>query len=904
MRLNLLIGIILLLLVVAPVAAQEDNLLLFPLTRTQQIDACTTATFAFEATNVGTYADTFIFSVNPLGEATRINGSVSFLQPGESRTITATILPPCGLYGEQEVNVIGEAQSTGIQFYETFTLDLLPTNVPIIAEGIERVRVTYDRSGVEVAFKNLGDVDTIYEVSVEGEPWMEFAEEEILVPAKGSKNVQLITSPNNITVLEGVYPATIVATVKTTGVEYAKVLEFNLHIPRWHDIFIDNWWLTPLILVVLLVLILLFKRWLAYREETKDERLQLKEEKRREKEARRAEKQKQKEAKQKEREALKAAKQKERDQARKEKEKIREAHLKERAALRAKGDNERDEAKRLKLIDYLTKIFLRDLRQEYKYNLKPEGQSSKWKVLVAVVLIAIIAAIVVAWDTIMAYLVAVGAGILAAIVVIVLLAFIIKAKREGAKRRLSEKDLNHCREEAKKILREDYDLIRKDYLSVFHPAKSWGKIIGWTILTVLLLAGSALAYTYKAKFLVWAWMALTLVPLVLALLIILVFLIKRKLRASNVIEREYGELPVRFEYVSTGKKLGFGELSFKLKSKVESALLRISSLKRNPVFLDPEGKVFSYFMVEHIGFEDKDVEKANFRFAVKQSWLDRWNIPAKNVKLLRHHNGKWSQVQTCRMLHSDGRLVFYEASHGSLSVFAIVGTPQEPKEATEKVEKVAKSAKKEAKPKREVIVDPVAELEDETPGKWQYFMYLGVAVLALIIFLAPLYLNIEAPQEDTLAQDLDEVSQEVEAIANTVAGIDEYAGIPTQTWDQNEENRLDLSEYFLDPDNETLEYTNSNLDHITITYEGNFAVFSPEQDWTGEEVVVFTATDSNNATVDSNPVRLVVKQEQEEEVDQFVQDYGTYVLLALVFLVILLIASSLFRRGTDLLDNE
>jgi len=179
-------------------------------------------------------------------------------------------------------------------------------------------------------------------------------------------------------------------------------------------------------------------------------------------------------------------------------------------------------------------------------------------------------------------------------------------------------------------------------------------------------------------------------------------------------------------------------------------------------------------------------------------------------------------------------------------------------------------------------------------------MYAGIALLALVIFLAPLYVNTEAPQDDVIVQDLDEVSREVEDIANTVAGIDD-AGIPPQTWEQNTEHKLDLSEFFIDPDQEALTFSNSDLDHITTTYDGNNAIFVPEVDWSGEEVVVFTATDSNNATVESNPVRLVVTSNEGEK---FVQDYGTYVLLALVFLVILLIASSLFKRGTDLLDNE
>jgi hypothetical protein len=333
-------------------------------------------------------------------------------------------------------------------------------------------------------------------------------------------------------------------------------------------------------------------------------------------------------------------------------------------------------------------------------------------------------------------------------------------------------------------------------------------------------------------------------------------------------------------------------------------LLRVHNSKKNLVFLDPDAKVFGYFNVEHIGFEDKDVEKATFRFAVKRKWLTKNNIPEDAVKVMRYNNGKWVNVQSTQLLQGDSKVVYYESTHTTLSLFAIVGESEDTAVTQPVKELPVKQSKKETKaPKvKEPVVDPLVELEQPESKKWTWLVYAGIALLAVLVLASPLYLDMPVNEDVTPTEDLNAIAEEVEAIADAVAEIDEQAGIPTQSWDANTDNTLDLSEYFIDPDQESLEYTHTDLDHISIAYEGNIARMTPDLDWTGEEVVVFTATDADNATVDSNPVTLRVSEP--EQTNEFVQDYGTYVLLALVFLVILLIASSLFKRGADLLDDK
>ena len=252
--------------------------------------------------------------------------------------------------------------------------------------------------------------------------------------------------------------------------------------------------------------------------------------------------------------------------------------------------------------------------------------------------------------------------------------------------------------------------------------------------------------------------------------------------------------------------------------------------------------------------------------------------------LMRYANGKWSNVQDCSVLQGDDKVIFYEATHNSLSLFAIVGTP----EVLDAVDTAVKEP---------IVAEKVAKPEQKG---WKVALWALLALILLGLFLAPLYF--QPQQEDVVPTgDIENISNDINEVTDAVAGIDttEMSGIPPQSWSANTQLRLNLSKYFIDPDNnDTLKFTNTQVQNINIVYEGSVAVLMPKTDWTGEGIVIFTATDNSNASVESNPVKLTVT-EQEIKPEWLVQEYGTYVLLALVFLVLLLIGSSLFKRGEE-----
>lgn len=118
-------------------------------------------------------------------------------------------------------------------------------------------------------------------------------------------------------------------------------------------------------------------------------------------------------------------------------------------------------------------------------------------------------------------------------------------------------------------------------------------------------------------------------------------------------------------------------------------------------------------------------------------------------------------------------------------------------------------------------------------------------------------------------------------------------GIPPQTWEANRIHTLNLSSYFKDPDQDVLQYTASGNNHITIDFVGDAAQFTPEQGWSGEERVKFTADDGKGGIVSSNNVILRVVKPL---IPQRYQGIFGMALAVLVVIFLLLIVRSQKRR--------
>ncbi len=87
--------------------------------------------------------------------------------------------------------------------------------------------------------------------------------------------------------------------------------------------------------------------------------------------------------------------------------------------------------------------------------------------------------------------------------------------------------------------------------------------------------------------------------------------------------------------------------------------------------------------------------------------------------------------------------------------------------------------------------------------------------------------------------------------------------LPNQTWNEDTIRvNGDLDDYFTDPDNDSMNFSNSSVSNIRISIDNasHVVTFTPEQNWYGNRTVVFYATDYYNSTGQSNIVYLSVIQ--------------------------------------------
>lgn len=82
--------------------------------------------------------------------------------------------------------------------------------------------------------------------------------------------------------------------------------------------------------------------------------------------------------------------------------------------------------------------------------------------------------------------------------------------------------------------------------------------------------------------------------------------------------------------------------------------------------------------------------------------------------------------------------------------------------------------------------------------------------------------------------------------------------IPELKWLQNTNYTLDLSNHFIDPDNEQLNYSNFYVENVNFEYINDTVIIIPDADMTFDRTTLFTSIDNEYNEVSSNPVSLRV----------------------------------------------
>ncbi|MHA1873110.1 MAG: LamG-like jellyroll fold domain-containing protein, partial [Candidatus Heimdallarchaeaceae archaeon] len=89
----------------------------------------------------------------------------------------------------------------------------------------------------------------------------------------------------------------------------------------------------------------------------------------------------------------------------------------------------------------------------------------------------------------------------------------------------------------------------------------------------------------------------------------------------------------------------------------------------------------------------------------------------------------------------------------------------------------------------------------------------------------------------------------------------------------NETISINLSEFFIDPDNDRLEFFSSNVPNISAEIRGNFVFITPEHSFVGSTIVIFYASDGINIT-ESNKVKIFVLNASESLEKNFTEEPG------------------------------
>ncbi|TKJ17302.1 hypothetical protein CEE44_02080 [Candidatus Woesearchaeota archaeon B3_Woes] len=412
---------------------------------------------------------------------------------------------------------------------------------------------------------------------------------------------------------------------------------------------------------------------------------------------------------------------------------------------------------------------------------------------------------------------------------------------------------------------------------------------------------------------------------VIAGLVILLFLfiLSKKIKKRNMTYFEISS--ANREIILTNKRIACGEVIIKLRKTVSNVKLLLKKLKK-PTFIKAADLVYEYFEFTQNNLETSDINEIVIRFRVKKSWLKKNNVKQSNISLRKYHH-QWEGVNT-KQINEDKNYYYYESIIKHLSYFAIVARKTEYVKVEKKIittEKIKFTKYKFKKIFWFLIVFLILVII----ALWGYYLWKNIlnfltsykwyilggiillfliiidilsmkwlkkkrkgkarkkisqktkktllSVLLFVILLGIItagYVYLQSAFEFEKGGDnetivVDEIIENKTVVAvEEEMGIivEESFGIPDQKWDEDTKQIINLTKYFLDPDMDELYYTTTELQNIRIVYEEGNAILIPKRNWYGSEFVIFTANDMKGGKVDSNLIKLTVRDTPETNI--------------------------------------
>jgi len=467
-----------------------------------------------------------------------------------------------------------------------------------------------------------------------------------------------------------------------------------------------------------------------------------------------------------------------------------------------------------------------------------------------------------------------------------------KQKREAEDKTLGEKRVAQAKVSAQK---------RKAF---WGSVKPWVPFIIFIAAIIVIGVAGFLIYKFALDFIVRYFAHIVYIAAIVVAIII--FVVAFELYHRSQVRKTDWEKTRRATLKAW--KAGLGEVIVRFKEQHENGSLLVRKTGQS-VFLEPKAVVYQYFDVLKRNIENRQIEKVLFRFSIKKAWLLGNNMKEDTVRLQKHSGERWQALPT-RVLRSDDRAVYFEAEAKSLSHFAITGVPSKQPvqpvakpvalvQEVKKVEKVEKKVAKKVAKKKAKPVKKAKPKKDVNTTFWTW-MILGIFVVA-VLAAGGIALYSMSDKDDIIVpedpidviEDLVDEQDDIEPIEEDEPLPEEIVegGIPAQEWAVNTDHTLDLNEFFVDPDGDSLLFTHSTLNHITVDINDGIATLTPDESWTGTETVVIYAEDGRGGLVNSNRFRLTVSENAPSGagIKTNIAAYANYIIIGVLILVVLIL---------------
>ena len=213
-----------------------NNLVLLPVAYSQEILPCDSAEFVFVLHNPAEFAETYFLKVLNSPAETAISDTTTILEPHQNKTISITVHPKdCSLSGDFTPVLQVKTEKSRIMAEIEMYLHINNSDIPLIAEGIDKIRALFEPQEAQLRITNTGDRPTTYTLLLEAAPsFITVQPEKLTIAPRDSENIKLILQPAETTP-QGKYPIKLTAIVDKTGKEYTKELTLILKNPTFAD---------------------------------------------------------------------------------------------------------------------------------------------------------------------------------------------------------------------------------------------------------------------------------------------------------------------------------------------------------------------------------------------------------------------------------------------------------------------------------------------------------------------------------------------------------------------------------------------------------------------------------------------------------------------------------------------